>query len=372
MRAVSARFLAAIRGSHRAVSQAFIVAPGQTGTEPDGTEVAVISGDVRFDAKAQIRSVVNLEVSGADGFPSRTDDLLTPYGNEVFVRRGLDYGGGAIEWVSLGYHRIDNVEQDEGPDGPIRITAPDRMAGIIDARLTQPDQFLASTTYGVVVNSLVWSVWGWADIEWDDATNLEPIGRALLVEEDRFAFLDSLVTSLGKIWYWDHRGVLVIKDTPDPGESVWTCSSGTGGVLVQLGRALSREGVYNAVVATGEAFDETAPARAFVVDDDPDSPTYWEGQFGRVPRFYSSPFITTDAQAATAAASILRQSTGLPYEVDFTHIPNPALELWDPMTITIGTRVETHVVETMVIPLSPLNAQTGTTRKLSATVIGEG
>lgn len=372
MRPVSSRFLAAISSSHRAVSQAFILAPGQTGTSPTGTEVAVIDGDVRYDAKAQIRSTLTLEVSGADGFPERATDLITPYGNEAFVRRGVDYGGGAIEWVSLGYFRIDGVEQDRGPDGPIRITGSDRMAGVVDARLTQPDQFNASTTYGVVLNSLVGAVWGWADIEWDDDTDDEPLGRVVLVEEDRFAFLDQLITSLGKIWYWDHRGVLVIKDTPTPTEPVWACASGAGGVLVELGRALSREGVYNAVVATGEAFDDTAPARAFVVDDDPDSPTYWEGPFGRVPRFYSSPFITTDGQAVTAAASILRQSTGLPYEVDFTHVPNPALELWDPITVAIGSRVETHIVETMTVPLSPLVAQTGTTRKLSTTVIGQG
>lgn len=371
MRPVSDRFLAALHGSHRAVSQAFIVAPGQTGTSPTGTELEIISGDIRFDAKAQVRATLSLEVPGDAGFPEGPSDDLTPYGNEVFVRRGLDYGGGTIEWVSLGYYRIHSVEQDEAPDGLIRVTATDRMQGIVDARLFGPDRFGATQEFGTVVESLVWPVFGWATIEWDDATDDEQIGRVLLVEEDRYAALDDLITSRGKIWYWDYRGVLVIKDPPAATEPVWTCNAGADGVLVRLSRDLSREGVYNAVVATGEAFDETVPARAVAVDDDPTSPTYWEGPFGRVPRYYSSPLLLTNAQALSAAGSILRQSLGVPYEVDFESIVNPALELLDPIRIVLGESIRTHVIDELVIPLSPDQAMAATTREQTFGTIGE-
>jgi hypothetical protein len=337
VRPVSTAFLAALRGSHAAPAQAFVVAAGQTGTSPTGTELAVIGGDVQMDAAAAIRSTLAVTVSGE--FPDQASDSLTPYGNEIFVRRGVAFGGGRVEWVSLGYFRIQSVEQDDRPDAPVRIAAQDRMAGIVEARLITPQQFAATALYEDVVNDLVTEVYPWATVEWDDTTGEDPLGRSLIAEEDRWKFLDDLVTSRGKIWYWDHRGVLVIRTAPDPDEPVWEVNAGADGVLIAVSRDLSREGVYNAVVASGEALDTEAPPTAVAVDDNPDSPTYWNGSFGKVPRFYSSPFITTTGQAETTAAALLRAKLGLPYNVHFQAIVNPALEPWDPVAVNpAGTR----------------------------------
>jgi hypothetical protein len=372
MRPVSDRFLTTLRGSHRAVTQAFVVSAGQTGTSPTGTEISVLSGDVQLDAGAEIRSTLAMTTDGTGTFPLNASDDLAPYGNEIFVRRGIAFSGGSVEWVSLGYHRINSTEQDDAPNGPVRIAAQDRMAGIVEARLLAPMQFTSTETYGGVVSTLIEEVFSWATIEWDDDTDTDALGRSLIAEEDRYAFLNDLVTSRGKIWYWDHRGILVIKDPPDPESSVWEVNAGRNGVLVSAGRSLSRDGVYNAVVATGEALDTVEPPRAVAVDDNPDSPTYWDGDFGRVPRFYSSPFITNDIQAGTAAAAILRQNLGLPYSVDFSNVPNPALEPWDPVTVKYAVRPETHVIQTLTIPLDVETAQTATTREQTLIVIGEG
>lgn len=371
MRPVSDRFLSALRGSHRAPAQAFVVAPGQTGVEPDGTEITALSGDVQMDAKAAVRATLDITTDGTGAFPTTATDLLAPYGNEVFVRRGVAFGGGAIEWVSLGYFRISSVEQDKAPDGPIRIAGHDRMVGISEARLLAPIQFDATATYGDVVDQLVTEVYPWATIEWDDATDTDLLARTVIAEEDRFQFLDDLVTAKGKMWFWDHRGVLVIRDIPDPDEVVWEVNAGASGVLIALSRELSREGVYNAVVASGEALDTEEPPRAVAVDDNPASPTYWDGDFGKVPRFYTSPFITDATQAATAAAAILRQNLGLPYSVDFTQVPNPALEPWDPIAVTLARRTELHVIEKLTVPLTAVQPLTGATREQTLIVIGE-
>jgi len=371
VRPVSDRFLAALRGSHKACFQALVVAAGQTGTSPTGTEVPILGGDVQVDAKAAIRSTLVLSTDGDGTFPGSASDDFAPFGNEVFVRRGIEFGGGSVEWVSLGYFRINSVEQDDAPDGPLRVAGQDRMSGLIEARLLAPVQFAATDSYGTVVDTLVTEVFPWATVEWDDATDTDLLARALIAEEDRWGFLDELVTGKGKIWYWDHRGILVIKDAPDPEDVVWQCNAGAGGVMTSLSRDLSREGVYNAVVATGEALDTTAPPRAVAVDDNPDSPTYWEGDFGKVPRFYTSPFITTDGQALTAATAILRQNLGLPYNVQFGQVPNPALEPHDPIAVNSGVGAELHVIERLTIPLDVDTEQVGTTRQQTLVVIGE-
>lgn len=376
MRPVSDAFLRTIRGSHKAVFEARVVEAGQTGTDPDGTTISILDGDVELDAKAEVRSTLDLSTDGTGMWPTAASSLLAPYGNEIFVRRGITYGNGTTEWVSLGYHRIETAGQPDAPDGPIRIAGKDRMAGIVDARLLAPRQFTAGTTLSTVFNTLVGEVYSWATIEWDDSTDTTTLGRSLIAEEDRHGFLADLVKAAGKIWYWDHRGVLVIRSVADPSDPVFDVNHGENGVLVRMGRRLTREGVYNAVVATGEGADTAVPARGVAVDGNPASPTYWDGTFGKVPRFYSSPFLSTDLQARVAAASILQQNLGLPYAIDFNAVPNPALEPDDPVRVSYSRRApETHVIERMTVPLTAQAALAASTREqtlVSIITVGVG
>lgn len=368
MRPVTSAFLTTIRGSHKAVFRARVCEPGQSDSaDPDGEEVPVQGGDVQVDGTADVRSNVDLITLPAY-WPTSAQSLLTPYGPELFVERGVTIGV-ATEWVSLGYFRIDAVEQSEAPRGTIRVAGRDRMAGIIDGKSLAPQQFPATMRYGQVVAHLVTEVYPWAQILWDDDTENEPIGRAIICEQDRFATLDDLVRAVGKIWYWDHRGILRVNDAPDATDPVFDVNGGEGGVLVSLRRRITREGVYNAVVASGEAADAAAPVRAVAYDSDPTSPTWWNGPFGQVPRFYSSPFVTSVSQAGTAATAMLTRSTGLPYNVDFTAVPNPALEPYDPVRVLYGGRVEVHVLERVSVSLAVDQALTATTRQLTAPTV---
>lgn len=371
MRPVSQEFLNAIRGSHAMSARARVVTTFATGTDPAGTEIPVFGGDVRVDGTASIRSTIDLVTDGTGMWPTVSNTLLAPYGNELFVERGVQFGGGTTEWCSLGYFRINAPGQDFPPDGPIRISGADRMAGIVDGRLPAPRQYLSTASYSDVVDDLVLDIYPAATIEWDDATDVELLGRTVIAEEDRYGFLHDLVTSLGKVCFWDHRGVLVIQDTPDTGTSVFDVNHGRDGVLVSMSRELSRDGVYNGVVATGEAADTTDPVRVLVVDGNPASPTYWHGPFGKVPRFFSSPFITDQTQAASAASSILRKALGLPYTVDFTAVPNPALEPLDPVTVSYSDRAgsERHVIESLTIPLTAQGVLGASTREQTVVIV---
>ena len=381
MRAVSAKFLETLRGSHLAVFRARVVTPGfpYIGTDPPGTEINITGGDVKSSATAQVRSTLSLTTDTA--WPKTATDLLAPYGQEIYVERGIAYGNGQREFVGLGYFRIDTPEQDEVPDGEITISGQDRMAGIVDAEFLAPRQFPGTWTNGQLVEALIWEVYpNGAIIEWDDTdVRDDTVGRTVIAEDDRAGTLRDLVTSLGKIGYFDHRGVFAIKTPPSTtGAASWTIDAGRDGVLVQMSRGLTREGVKNAVVATGEAGDTTAPARAVAYNLDPTSPTYWLGSFGPVPRKYSSPFITTNAQALTAATSILRQYLGLPYQVALSSIANPALEPYDvlavryPKTARSRTlRTEKHVIDEVTIPLVPTSPVTLKTREQQAELIGD-
>lgn len=365
MRPVSDAFLRTLTGSHRVVHRARVVTGHQTGTAPTGTEIPILGGDVTYDASAQIRATLDLTTDPAL-WPSRPTDLLAPYGAEIYVERGLVLGGGQEVIVSQGYYRIEDVDQDD-LDAPVRISGRDRMAGIIDARLEAPRAIPANTTVEAVFDELVLDVYPDATIEFDfDAASTTFTGSHVC-ERDRYGFLADLVRSLGKIWYWDHRGVLVVSTPPDATMPVWTVGHGKGGVLVSAGRSRTRRGVYTAVVAIGEAPGDAPPVRAVARDLNPLSPTRHGGPFGKVPRFYTSPFVTTVPQAEQAAAALLLRSTGLPYSVDFQAIVNPALEVLDPVTITYTDRdrVEVHVLDQLSIPLTAATAMAASTRVLS-------
>lgn len=378
MRPVSDKFLDTVRGSHLAVFRARVCTTFQTGTNPSGTEIPIIGGDVKFSSTADVRATLELTTSAA--WPERASDLLTPYGNDIYVERGVAYGNGQREWVGLGYYRIDTPEQDEVPAGPVEISGSDRMAGIRDARFEAPVQFAATSTYGDVVNSLIWGVYFVAGIiEWDDtAVRDDTIGRAIIAEQDRLGTLQELLTSISKIGYWDHRGVFVIKTPPDvSGAPAWTVDAGSNGVMVKMSRGLTREGVSNAVVATGEAGDTTAPARAVARNLDPSSPTYYYGRFGPVPEFYSSPFITTNAQALSAATSLLRKKIGIPYQVALSSVANPALEPYDVLSVRYprtarsrSLRTESHVIDNVTVPLVPSSPVAMKTREQQTELIG--
>jgi hypothetical protein len=336
----------------------------QEGVSPTGTEVPIIDGNARFDAAGDVRGTLSLSTSGVDMWPHDPTDLLAPYGNELFVERGINYGNGTVEVVSLGYFRIDRTDQDDGPDGAIQLTASDRMSGIIDARIPIPIQFEAGTTIEDVFDELVHDVYPDATIEFDFAAGGSTFDVAHVAEEDRYGFLRDLAKSQGKIMFWDYRGVLRVETPPDPSTPVYSINAGRGGTLVQLSRSLARQGVYNGVVARGDQPTDDVQPIAVVVDNNPASPTYWNGRFSKVPRFYYSSFITTDAQATSAATSILQRAVGLPYSIDLRAVPNPALEPYDPVRITMPDRTDIHVIDSITIPLISTEPMTGTTRQL--------
>lgn len=371
MRPVSAALLRTLRGSHSVAFRARICTAYQEGTDPDGVEIPILDGTVTLDGNADIRSTLDLTTVYA--WPSRTSTTLAPYGDEIYVERGVDLGGGSIEWVGLGYHRVNTIGQDNAPKGAIRVDATDRMSGIVDDRLLAPVQFSASTTYGQAVEYLVLGSYPDATIEWDDATYADTLGRSVVAEDDRYGVLHELVKSLGKIMYWDHRGFFVIKDLPDQTTPVWSVNAGPDGVLIDASRSLTREGVTNIVVAYGEAADDLPPVRGIARDADPASPTYYAGRFGPVPRFFSSPLLKTVDQCKAAARTILlKGGLGLPYCVEFNEVVNPALEPFDPVELRLTDGgVEQHSLSILTVPLVPEQPQSASTREQTLVIVGE-
>jgi len=356
--------------SHRVRVEARVVTGLPTGLDPDGVEIPVLGGSVTWDGTADILGSV--ELTTVARWPRARERLLLPAGNEIFLRYGVDVGGAVgTLWTPLGYFRINRPSQDDVARGPITLSGEDRMCRILDARLLRPRQLSVGRTLGNIFAELVLEAMPEATIIFDDDTEYATIARTLTTEESRYKVLRELADAAGKMLYWDGEGVLRVESPPDPAEPVWHLRAGPGGALISASREISREQVYNAVVARGEGSEMADPVEAVAYDDDPDSMTYFFGPFGMVPRFYASPVISTEDQAYSAAVSMLRRSLGLPYEVAGEIAPNPALRPGDPVRFTWddGNR-ELHVWETLELPLDGESPMSGTTQQQTMFRVG--
>jgi len=356
----AADFAQLIAGSHTARFRATLVEGFQTGSDPFGLAMRVIGGEVEYDATADIRSTGGVTV--AQDWPNARDLRFAPYGSEVFLARGVETGAGGTLWAPLGYYRISKTAQSDAARGPLALDLDDRMATIIDSRFMSPRQWLTGTLVGDIINEVVQEVYPNAVIVWDDDSDESQLGRSLIAEESRLEVIKTLADGLGKIFYWDEIGRLVFRTIPSETDIIWSVKAGRDGVMVQANRSISRDGVYNAVVVTGEGADDLNPVRAVAINAQESSPTFFGGPFGRVPRFYSSSFITTEPQAENAAVNLLRQSLGAPYDVGLSAVPNPAVRPYDVLRVVYndGTR-EVHIVDRVSIPLdvdSPINIAT--------------
>lgn len=371
MRPVSTSFQNTVRGPHVPVFRARIVEPWQVGVNPTGTEIPIASGDTVFD--------VNSDVNGTLSFKTSLDwESINPYRHEVYIERGVQYGNGTREYVGLGYFRVNSVEQDRIKGKPgivqsglITITGEDRKANLRDGRAVQPIVFGSGASVSSVIDFLVQDVMPgvvtiYDTVNWPGGTaSTTLLGSAHVLTQDRLKFVQELVAAYGKVCYFDYAGRFVVKDAPNTGTgAVTSINSGRNGVLVSASRAISRDGVYNAVVATGEPAGELPPVMGVAYDNDPNSPTAWGGPFGKVPRFFSSSFLVTPGQCTNAAQNLLDANKGFPYSVELGMVPNPAVEAWDVVQVVYDENLyETHIVDTIRCALSVDGAMTINTRK---------
>lgn len=384
----SARFQDVIQGTHRAISRVQLLAPTlaagvpQFGPSPvGGLELPILDGDVVLSATADIKGSLSITI------PGDYWDLVQPYGAELFVERGVDFGDGTRELVPLGYFRIGKISQDRSPYGPIQIDADDRTAQLRQTRVVYPYQIPTGTThrqlfatlvngnapaagvpvtgsiatYGMFVGKTVTILWDQAGYDPDATT----ISTGAVVDDSVYDFLAKLVAEKGCVIRFRRTGEMVIerRDPDITAPADFTLREGKTGTLVQASRSVDRDGVFNMVRSTGsDPAHQTGYRLAYLTD--PNSPIRWDGPFGPSLRYYASPVLTTSEEADAAAETILGRATGLPTEMSLWSIPDPSRDPLDICTAVVGNLAPVNqVVDDLTIPLAgdtPLQVKTRT------------
>jgi hypothetical protein len=372
MRGVSQAFLDTAATSHVATVRADLWYDGMLAA-PD---LAVIDGVLHLDDDAPVRAhLQGLRLADPLGelvpAPWRTTGLHV-YGTEIHLRAGVALPTGLVEMVSLGWFVVRDVEVQEryrtdaagswiSGGAVLTVDALDRMCKVDDSRFLAPGTPAPGARCLAEIRRLCRNLLPVAP--WPAITDpLVPAG--VLYEESRLDAVVSLAAAAQVKTYADADGALALRPSAPPGPPVAALSTDTA--ITTLAQRFTRDGAYNAVVARGETTGESAPIQAIAYHDDPASPTRWDGPYGRVPMFYSSPLLATPAQAASAAARILAdQVAGRDRVQSFTAVANPALEPGDVVRVLTPRLGFVGVLTGIELPLAAAGGAATYTARLA-------
>lgn len=345
---------------------------GKTVVGSTGADVGLLDGRVDVDRTAVRRrgQVTVADASEVLGF-DEVGDLLVPLRSEIRPWRGLLYSDRTTETppadrelIPVGTLVVAAVDKTQWPQ--LTITGYDRAWLLNRYRFTAPytiakgtrvtDALITLLTTKFPANRLTLNIpdlpYTTGLIVWDEQD--QPADRA-----------HDLAEAAGLMLYADPMGTFVARSEPSTDDPpVWTYAEGAASTLLPWpAEQLSGEEAENAVVVTSEPQDGSAPLRGYAQNDDPTSVLY-APTVGVIPRFFSSPLITTTEQANKTAAT-LRQKLGLADVVGISTVVNPALESGDVLYVRAthpASLAAALIADTFSVPLRGAGPQNVTTR----------
>jgi hypothetical protein len=251
---------------------------------------------------------------GIDNLVPQVDgDLLHPLtGNELRIFSGYQWSDGTSEVVPCGVYRMSRPAiTDDGSKVEIVITGNDRAFEISRRSWVVPYVISGAPTYDVAIQALINDRFPGLTYNFQPTTNTVPditFGTTGMTSPvDPMGDAIQLATANGTEVFFDDAGVCILRVVPDPTTAPVTLNftEGPNCTVNEGERVLDESQTYNGVVATSSAAGIAFPVQEVVWVTDPDSPLN-PATFGYVPYFYTSPLITTSAQAIAAATSILQ------------------------------------------------------------------
>jgi len=372
----SDEFREAIATSHIAVSKAEV----WSGENRLYEELYIESGTVEVNTSSAVRRTcqVTLITDRTDEnlVPDNQFDLLTPFGNELRLYRGVEFNDGTREYVPLGVFVITDVNISDKNEGVIiELTGEDRALIISRNKWTSPFQVTSGALETAIENLLENRYPG--VIVALPTTNVTVNQIILGTEKDNDPWQDAveLCQLVGFDLFFDPTGTVVMKQFPtlDGTSPIATFVEGSGTTVTALNRNLSTKETFNGVIYYVEGTNVSSPIRVEVWDEDPSSPTYRYGKFGQVPTFVDSNVLSSSAAAITAATLLLNTYIGAQEKINWEGIVNPALDVQDIVYVkTEGAKVDRIVIlDSLSIPLSSTEPMTATARTVRLVSSGE-
>lgn len=371
----SASFKEAVRGDHIVIAKAEVWASDQK-----LREINIAQGSVSVNTSSAVRRTCEVTlVTGRETInlvPDNDFDLLTPFGNELRLYRGVQYEDGTKEYVPLGVFVITQVSiQDTNEGVTIKLSGEDRSIRISRAKWTQPYQ-LPNGSLEAALTDLLKDRYPDAELAFP-TTNVS-VNQVILGSEssnDPWKDAVEIAELVGFDLFFDQNGVVQMKQFPTLDGSVVVALfiEGDGTTITSLDRTISTKETFNGVIYTIEGSEVPTPIRVEAWDEDTSSPTYRFGVFGEVPTFIESNLLATEPEAVKAAYSLLNTYIGKQEQITFNSLVDPSLDVQDVIYVkSNGAKIDRLVIlDSLDIPLNPESEMSANARTVRIVASGE-
>lgn len=358
MIAASQQFVNALAFSHKTLTRVTV----------DGEELPVISGSLSLDRSRNVRRTASLRLARDPANPGPFDALNTS--SRLIIEKGVEFLNRSVEYAVIARLVIQDITSYQKKCFADIVAADDGQR-VDDLPVVFP--WSPTTTYVAAIQSLVeealpeapeWSV------EDGVPTTAVPSGLIVSPGTSRWSAIGDFATAIGVEVFVRPDGVWQIQRLDYAAETpAFNLHYGAGGVLIDTHRRVSRRDIFNGV-ALEWGTSEVPGGIVLVTDDDPTSPTYWDGPWGKRPTPTAKIAVETEALAIAAAQAQLSVKKGAQQGLNFASVYNPLLEPgdWGYIEQRDGL-LHTHSLDTINLDVAKA-AMSGDTRVIAVEEAG--
>lgn len=351
-------FQQSLKTSHTALTRAQVWQPTAENTYVYEKTLAVCGGNLTIDGRRNIWRQGNITLAPYSGFDLAVFDSITS-SSRLKIQRGIQFLNGTTEWVTIADLTVQSSTRSLG-QGTLSVSAYDPSSCIDDYTLITPyapigtNQQALTTVEAIqdLVDIALWETAVWVIDAGIDLTVKPPAGTVFT--GSRWDAVNNLAKGLSGEVYVDAAGLWHLhKIQTADWVSCETVATGVGGVIVDGTTSKDRRDVFNGVPLRWEG--PNAGGMVFMVDNDPLSPTYWNGPFGRKPSSEQRvDTVTSEAQAIEAAKALLAQFKGFTASVKYQSLHNPLLEPNDVVEVIVPDYAlhQLHVIDSITYDLT--------------------
>lgn len=312
--------------------------------------VPVNSGSVAVNLGNRVTRNLAAEVP-AELYPFGDADLLSPFGAQLRVYAGWQFGSIPVFWFPVFVGPVTSAGPITTRSATFELVATDLAEGVVadrflTARSPRIGELATSEFQQLIANTYPGVVFG----RFDEQYTVVP---DVTWSSDRAGACDTLATASSCMWFFDAAGSPTWRRVP------WTYRSfdsadvaldGDTG-LRRLSVRRSSDGVYNVVVVSGKSLGSDAPVSAYAMDMDEVSPTYVNGPMGSRVMEVSSD-VATVAQAGALARQTLARSRAVSRSVQAVTVADPSLELCDVADLSLDGWLIRAALTSFTVPLT--------------------
>lgn len=342
----SQKFKDALPYSHQAVTRVVVMQPNAQHGYFDTDTLEVVSGALTLDGGRNIRRQANVTLAPGSGFDLSPLEKITER-SRLRIERGIKFIDGTTEWVVIAVLAVQNAQMSLGK-ATCTVNAYDPSACIEEFALLS-DYAPTGTCVDEIkrlVDEALWETAVWT-VDPGIDTQVKPAAGTVL-KGGRWGAINTLAKSLGAQVFCDNNGHWRLAKIDTTFSTIAaSLHTGDGGVIISGSSAKNRQDLFNAVVVRWD--DPNGGGTLIRTDNDPASPTYWEGPFGKKPAPEQTiQSIDSQKQAEEAADALLAERKGFTATVDFDSLHNPLLEPGDCLDVKVGAVLhQIHVIDSI-------------------------